>query len=158
MRNSGLAQAYAVGFHCGYVLSALSMQVKDAFDQGIQSFKKSGMKFNNIAKANLVWVKAHPYILGIVGFEASGIVAGSIAAGVQAGIGSVAAGSAVTVLTNAEIGGYGAIIVFDMAWAVPASILSAIQGGDNNDDDGDGDEASEGRSRRSRSQVDSWRG
>ncbi|KAI0264189.1 hypothetical protein BC834DRAFT_970915 [Gloeopeniophorella convolvens] len=46
-----------------------------------------------------------PVILGIVGFGAAGPVAGTIAAGVQAGIGNVAAGSLFALAQSVAMGG-----------------------------------------------------
>jgi len=47
---------------------------------------------------------------------------GSIAAGVQAGIGSVAAGSVFATLTSAAMAGYGVPIVFGGVWAISSAI------------------------------------
>ena len=51
--------------------------------------------------------------------------ADSVAAGIQASIGSIAAGSTFAVFTSAGMGGYGAAIVFGSAWAVPMVCLGA---------------------------------
>lgn len=45
--------------------------------------------------------------LGVLGFGASGLIGGTIAAGVQGGIGNVAAGSIFATLQSAAMGGYG---------------------------------------------------
>ncbi|KAI1135340.1 hypothetical protein F5Y05DRAFT_416327 [Hypoxylon sp. FL0543] len=50
-------------------------------------------------------------LLGTAGFTANGIAAGSLAAGAQAGIGNVAAGSLFATLQSAGMAGYGAAIV-----------------------------------------------
>ena len=47
----------------------------------------------------------------MIGFGAAGPVAGSIAAGIQAGIGNVAAGSLFATLQSAAMGGFGVAIV-----------------------------------------------
>ncbi|KAK7685295.1 hypothetical protein QCA50_011658 [Cerrena zonata] len=46
-----------------------------------------------------------PPALGVVGFSAAGPVAGSMAAGLQAGMGNVVAGSAFSVAQSVAIGG-----------------------------------------------------
>lgn len=49
--------------------------------------------------------------LAVAGFGAAGVQAGSIAAGVQAGVGNVAAGSVFAVLQSAGAGGAGIVAV-----------------------------------------------
>ncbi|KAI1821767.1 hypothetical protein F4861DRAFT_517702 [Xylaria intraflava] len=56
-------------------------------------------------------------VLGAFGFGANGIVAGSVAAGAQSGIGSVVAPSVFATLQSAAAGGYGV-----------AAVSSAVQG------------------------------
>ncbi|KAK3985168.1 hypothetical protein QBC44DRAFT_335567 [Cladorrhinum sp. PSN332] len=50
-------------------------------------------------------------VLGAVGFSAEGVLAGSIAAGVQGTIGNVVGGSAFAVCQSAAAGGAGAAVV-----------------------------------------------
>jgi hypothetical protein len=81
---------------------------------------------------------------------------GSIAAGVHAGIGSVAAGSTFAILMSAAMGRYGVPIVFSGVWAISTAVIGGIAawkrlrgGGDGHGgrpltecpdgDDGDGD-------------------
>jgi hypothetical protein len=52
--------------------------------------------------------------------------AGSIAAGMQAVIGSVAAGSVFATLTSAAMFGYGLPIVLEGAWGVSSAVLWGI--------------------------------
>jgi hypothetical protein len=76
-----------------------------------------------------------PAFLGLAGFTAGGVAAGldsnihpsrcitdiyigSIAAGIQAGIGNVAAGSIFATLTSAAMSGYGVPIVFGGVWRI----------------------------------------
>ena len=63
-----------------------------------------------------------PAILSAIGFGSSGVAAGSIAAGVQSSLGSVAAGSWFATLTSAGMAGIGYIA------AVPITICGAIVG------------------------------
>ncbi|KAK0654415.1 hypothetical protein DIS24_g5195 [Lasiodiplodia hormozganensis] len=88
------------------------------------------------------WVKAHPYmtaaivvavILAIVlppvflhclGFTAAGVAAGSVAAAIQASIGSVAAGSTFAILTSAMMGGYGVAIV--VGWIISSYLAIGL--------------------------------
>ena len=51
---------------------------------------------------------------------------GSIAAGVQAGIGNVAAGSIFATLTSAGMSGYGAPIVFGGVWGISSAVCWGI--------------------------------
>lgn len=66
---------------------------------------------------------------------------GSIAAGVQAGIGSVAAGSLFATLTSAAMAGYGLPIVLGSVWGISSAVLWGITvwknwgKGDGDDDD-----------------------
>ncbi|RYN66542.1 hypothetical protein AA0118_g2786 [Alternaria tenuissima] len=52
-----------------------------------------------------------PAMLGLVGFTPLGIAGGSLAAGFQAAVGPIAAGSAFAILTSAGMGGYGLGVV-----------------------------------------------
>ncbi|KAF9697279.1 hypothetical protein EKO04_004548 [Ascochyta lentis] len=145
--------------HLNTAVRALTEKDMDMFSHAIGALMKFGGYLNVLARKMLKWVEAHPWetaaiviplillactpaILGAAGFTAGGIAAGSAAAGIQAGIGSVAAGSAFATLTSAAMGGYGAVIVFGGVWAVPAATLGAIavwkrwQGGN---DGGQGD-------------------
>ncbi|KAJ8128554.1 hypothetical protein O1611_g5081 [Lasiodiplodia mahajangana] len=71
--------------------------------------------------------------LAAAGFGAEGVVGGSIAAGAQAGIGNVAAGSTFATLQSAAMGGYGASIIAGGVQAVGAlaiggaGVISAIE-------------------------------
>jgi hypothetical protein len=56
---------------------------------------------------------------------------GSIATGVQAGIGSVAAGSGFAILTSATMAGYGVAIVFGDLWESAVLCYGALQHGKN---------------------------
>ena len=88
-------------------------------------------------------------------FAIADILIGSIAAAIQASVGSVAADSAFAVLTSAAMGGFGAGIVFGLAWGIPAAILGGIaiwmrqQGcSDDGDDDGNDDGYDDGEIKR----------
>ncbi|KAF2115547.1 hypothetical protein BDV96DRAFT_646540 [Lophiotrema nucula] len=65
-------------------------------------------------------------LLGAFGFTATGVVAGSIAAGIQAALGNVAAGSLFAILTSAAMGGYGVVIVSSIAWGVTSLVCSSL--------------------------------
>ncbi|KAM7216266.1 hypothetical protein V8F06_008385 [Rhypophila decipiens] len=64
-------------------------------------------------------------LLGLAGFGSSGIVGGSMAAGIQAGIGNVVAGSTFATLTSAGMGGYGAAAVAAAGQAVGGMTAAA---------------------------------
>ncbi|KAI2616325.1 hypothetical protein GGR54DRAFT_241830 [Hypoxylon sp. NC1633] len=66
--------------------------------------------------------------LAVAGFGADGIVKASIASGVQAGIGNVAAGSAFATLQSAGMAGYGAAIVNGVVQAGGAGAALASGG------------------------------
>lgn len=66
--------------------------------------------------------------LGLAGFSSGGIVGGSIAAGAQAGIGSVAAGSTFATLQSAAMGGYGVAAVAGVVQAIGGVIAGAAGG------------------------------
>lgn len=70
-----------------------------------------------------------PAILGAIGFSASGPVLGSIAAGLQASMGSVAAGSLFAILQSAAMGGaamglFAGIGAFGAAMAAGVALAS----------------------------------
>jgi len=65
--------------------------------------------------------------LAVLGFGSSGPLAGSIAAGAQAGVGNIAAGSFLATLQSAGMGGYGVAIVNGVVSAV-AGIIGAATG------------------------------
>ncbi|KAK7540595.1 uncharacterized protein J3D65DRAFT_600717 [Phyllosticta citribraziliensis] len=100
-------------------------------------------------RATLAWIKAHPYltallvacgvvavvvplaygsVLGAAGFAAVGPVAGSWAAGTQAAIGSVAAGSVFAVLQSAAMGGYGVALFVAVVPALAAVVAGVVAG------------------------------
>ncbi|QBZ55905.1 hypothetical protein PoMZ_00811 [Pyricularia oryzae] len=63
--------------------------------------------------------------LSLIGFGASGPIAGSIAAAVQSGIGSVVAPSLFATLQSAAMGGYGVAAVFGTVQAAGGVITAA---------------------------------
>ncbi|KAL6152686.1 hypothetical protein ACJQWK_11340 [Exserohilum turcicum] len=66
-------------------------------------------------------------LLAVAGFTGSGVAAGSLAAAVQSGLGTVSAGSTFAVLQSAAMGGYGAGTVAAVAGgtAVAAEAVGA---------------------------------
>ncbi|KAI1132401.1 hypothetical protein F5Y10DRAFT_231095 [Nemania abortiva] len=93
-------------------------------------------------------------LLGAVGFGANGVVAGSVAAGAQSGIGSVVAPSLFATLQSAAAGGYGvpavAVTVQSLGGVVASSpgVISVFkkiwkQGEEDQDQEGDHGEMSE---------------
>ncbi|KAF4448807.1 hypothetical protein F53441_7856 [Fusarium austroafricanum] len=82
-------------------------------------------------------------ILGALGFGATGIAAGSAAAGIQSGVGSVVAPSLFATLQSAGAGGYGVAAVHGVVQATGAAVAAlgwfGGQGdGDNGDDHDEG--------------------
>ncbi|KAI0019756.1 hypothetical protein F4780DRAFT_793048 [Xylariomycetidae sp. FL0641] len=67
--------------------------------------------------------------MAAAGFATQGVVAGSVAAGVQSGIGSVVAPSLFAALTSAGAGGYGAATVFGAVQAVGGAVATSALGG-----------------------------
>ncbi|KAF1828095.1 hypothetical protein BDW02DRAFT_652255 [Decorospora gaudefroyi] len=129
------------GVHLRNAILAFGRTARQAFDKAIEALRRIGVI--DVAKAASQWIKAHPWetaaivvpltllactpaFLSLVGFTASGIAAGSIAAGVQAGIGSVAAGSTFAIFTSAAMGGYGVPIVFGGIWAISTGVMCGI--------------------------------
>ncbi|OAG24826.1 hypothetical protein CC77DRAFT_1058011 [Alternaria alternata] len=105
----------------------LATQAKDAVTEAVNKVRELG--FIGTAKAIGEWIKLHPWetalivvplvaliataiALSATGFGPAGIVAGSTAAIIQAGIGNVVAGSIFATCTSAMMGGSGALIVF----------------------------------------------
>ncbi|ODN90789.1 hypothetical protein L198_06106 [Cryptococcus wingfieldii CBS 7118] len=64
--------------------------------------------------------------LGLFGFGAAGVTAGSLAASIQAGIGNVAAGSLFAFLQSAGAGGVALPVLTGVVKAVLATALSAV--------------------------------
>ncbi|CAI4214011.1 unnamed protein product [Parascedosporium putredinis] len=86
-------------------------------------------------------------VLAVAGFGAQGIIGGSIAAGIQATIGNVAAG-VFAIFQSAGMAGYGAGIVnggVQIAGVVAAAAAAAVTGF-KEPEDGDKDEKSPGNS------------
>ena len=54
------------------------------------------------------------------------MILGSMAAGIQAGIGNVAAGSAVAVLTSAGMGGAGLAAVMGVSACIPVAVAGGV--------------------------------
>ncbi|KAF3007488.1 hypothetical protein E8E13_005200 [Curvularia kusanoi] len=137
---------------------------KGPTEEAVASGAKLRVKSPPMHKATLRWIQAHiwesvaiivplictastPGILWLVGFTTVGVRKLSVAAGIQAVIGKVAAGSAFAVFTSAAMGGYGAVIAFGSAWLIPTVFLGAVAAfkrwksarratKDNNDDSG----------------------
>jgi len=65
-------------------------------------------------------------VLGAIGFTEAGVVAGSVAAGVQSGIGSVVAPSVFSVLQSAAAGGYGVATVYPAVQVAGGAIISSV--------------------------------
>ncbi|OAG06973.1 uncharacterized protein CC84DRAFT_1204611 [Paraphaeosphaeria sporulosa] len=75
-----------------------------------------------VAAAPVVGVVAAPLALGVAGFTAGGVAAGSMAAGIQAGIGNVAAGSIFAGLMSAGAGGAALAVVQGIAGGAAAAV------------------------------------
>ncbi|KAH3917584.1 hypothetical protein HBI56_109780 [Parastagonospora nodorum] len=103
----------------------LASRAHDAVANAVSQLRKLGVI--EVAKEVGTWMKAHPAetaaiivfiavlastpaILGAMGFTTAGIAAASTAAGIQSGIGSVAAGSVFAICQSAMMGGYGIFI------------------------------------------------
>ncbi|KAF1920786.1 hypothetical protein BDU57DRAFT_525784 [Ampelomyces quisqualis] len=101
------------------------LRARDAVRDAVSKMKELG--FIGIAKRAGRWMNEHPWetaaivvlvvfmvstpaILAAMGFTTAGIAAGSTAAAIQSGIGSVVAGSAFAICQSAMMGGYGAVI------------------------------------------------
>ncbi|KAF7679788.1 hypothetical protein GT037_001439 [Alternaria burnsii] len=123
--------------HLTIAIRAAKLKAEDALNIAIAALKN--LEMVTLMKAAVEWIRLHPWetaalvipvvlmactpaFLGLVGFTASGVAAGSIAAGIQAGIGSVAAGSVFATLTSAAMAGYGAPIVFGSVWGVSSAV------------------------------------
>ncbi|KAH3980867.1 hypothetical protein HBI25_045530 [Parastagonospora nodorum] len=106
-------------------MQVLASRARDAIADAVSKFRKHG--FVGVAKEVVAWAKAHPaeaaavtaflvvmvstpIALASLGFTTAGIAAASVAAGIQSGIGSVAAGSAFAICQSAMMGGYGIFI------------------------------------------------
>ncbi|KAI8629726.1 hypothetical protein F5Y19DRAFT_475178 [Xylariaceae sp. FL1651] len=63
-------------------------------------------------------------VLGAVGFGAQGVVAGSTAAGIQSGLGSVVAPSLFATLQSAAAGGYGVAVIVPIVQGVGGALAS----------------------------------
>nr|CEG05041.1 unnamed protein product [Fusarium clavum] len=61
-------------------------------------------------------------VLGILGLGGAGVAAGSAAAGIQSGLGSVTAGSLFATLQSAGAGGYGVVAVHGVVQAAGAVV------------------------------------
>ncbi|KAL1794495.1 hypothetical protein ACET3X_007916 [Alternaria dauci] len=113
--------------HLTIALRAAKLKAEDALAIAVTALKN--LHVATLMRAAVEWIKLHPWesvallvpvvlmactpaFLGVIGFTAGGVAAGSIAAGIQAGIGNVAAGSLFATLTSAGMAGYGAPVVF----------------------------------------------
>ncbi|KAF2024472.1 hypothetical protein EK21DRAFT_94053 [Setomelanomma holmii] len=132
----------AATIHLKIAVRAMMMSAHDALDLAIAALKK--IDAFEVMKAALKWMKHHPWetaaiiiplvilactpaFLSLAGFTATGVAAGSIAAGIQAGIGgSVAAGSVFATLTSAAMAGYGVPIVFGSVWGISSAVCWGI--------------------------------
>ncbi|KAJ4309606.1 hypothetical protein N0V94_008847 [Neodidymelliopsis sp. IMI 364377] len=129
--------------HVAAVLRALRERDNEGFDLAVEALKRHSVNISKLAKAALALVVKHPWktaaivipfalaictplMLSILGFTGSGILAGSIAAGIQAGTGNVAAGSAFAVLTSAGMGGFGLAVVVGGVLVSSAALLWGI--------------------------------
>ncbi|KAF1842156.1 uncharacterized protein K460DRAFT_293919 [Cucurbitaria berberidis CBS 394.84] len=113
----------------------------DAVNSALEALRKLGII--DWAKLAGRWMKEHPWqtvamivplillactpaILGAMGFTPVGVAAGTIAAGIQAGIGNIVVGSTFAIFTSAAMGGYGVPIVFGGIWVLSSTILGGI--------------------------------
>ncbi|CBX91006.1 hypothetical protein IAQ61_002472 [Plenodomus lingam] len=141
--SGSVPQNSAVSAACHLTLAVRAYYAKaaGAFEYAVAELRKMGVI--NVAKVLAAWIMARqwetaaivvplilvactPAVLGVVGFGSGGIVAGSIAAGIQAGIGNVAAGSTFAVLTSAMMGGYGIFPVFGGVWGISTMVMGGI--------------------------------
>ncbi|KAG9192741.1 hypothetical protein G6011_11475 [Alternaria panax] len=116
-------------------------QAKDAIASIIDRVKQ--LRVTGAAKAVTTWIKQHPWettlvlvplvatgcmaiVLLIAGFGPGGIIAGSTAAAIQAGIGNIVAGSIFATCTSAMMGGYGAVFVFGGAWLGSTALIVGL--------------------------------
>lgn len=81
------------------------------FERNNRLLKKVGIGAAAVGGVTIATVAAVPLVLGAVGFGAGGVVAGSMAAAIQAGIGNVAAGSLFAVAQSVGAAGLAASTV-----------------------------------------------
>ncbi|KAI4626129.1 uncharacterized protein J4E87_004629 [Alternaria ethzedia] len=119
----------------------LAAQARDAVLDAVEKVKELG--FIGTAKAIRDWMRMNPWktalivvplvalactaiALSATGFGPAGIVAGSAAAAMHAGIGSAVAGSVFATCTSAMMGGYGAAIIFGGVWAISTALVVLV--------------------------------
>ncbi|KAH9871566.1 hypothetical protein J1614_005821 [Plenodomus biglobosus] len=141
--RGSIPQNLAVSAACNITIAVRAYQAKasEALEHAIAELRKMGII--NVAKVIISWIKEHPWetaviavplilvactpaILGGLGFGAGGIVAGSVAAGIQAGIGNVAAGSSFAILTSAMMGGGGLGSILMGIWGSCTTVMGVI--------------------------------
>ncbi|KAI4612865.1 hypothetical protein J4E80_006920 [Alternaria sp. BMP 0032] len=122
-------------------VALLAAQARDAALDAVEKVKELG--FIGTAKAIGHWMRLNPWktalivvplvalaitaiALSATGFGPAGIVAGSAAAAMHAGIGSVVAGSVFATCTSAMMGGYGAVIIFGGVWAISTALVISV--------------------------------
>ncbi|RBR17720.1 uncharacterized protein FIESC28_06416 [Fusarium coffeatum] len=93
-------------------------------------------------------------VLGFLGFGAAGVPAGTAAAGIQSGIGSVAAGSLFATLQSVGAGGYGVAAVHGVVQAAEAvvgagGLVTWFRGQDDGEDDADEDDQNDDKKKES---------
>ncbi|KAK0715218.1 hypothetical protein B0H67DRAFT_236617 [Lasiosphaeris hirsuta] len=98
--------------------------VRNNVRKGVKSAKNNPRTAT--ACAIVLVAAAIPAILAGIGFTSSGIAAGSVAAGIQAGIGNVAAHSGFATFTSAMMGGYGVAAVGSFVLAVGATVYAFV--------------------------------
>ncbi|KAE8847569.1 hypothetical protein PTNB85_01412 [Pyrenophora teres f. teres] len=114
-------------YHLANAIRAFGRKASCAFDRAIEALRQIDIIDETAAiLVPLILLACTPAFLSIAGFTAGGITTGSIAAGVHAGIGSVAAGSTFAILTSAAIGGYSVPIVFGGVWAISTAVMGGI--------------------------------